>query len=159
MWNEGLGAFTDYNYERGEISDFVSMASFYPLFVGLATKEEAERTLRLLPLLKQEHGYSSTAKCDGLMYLQWDYPQGWGPHHYILIKGLDRYGYKNEALEAARLYSDTVERTFEKTGNIWEKYNVVTGEVADAVKHDDKACTMMGWSAGIYLFTNKRMKG
>ena len=35
------------------------------------------------------------------------------------------------------------------SGNLWEKYNVVTGEVSTAKKYDTPA--MMGWSAGVYL--------
>ena len=38
---------------------------------------------------------------------------------------------------------------FDETGNLWEKYNVVEGNIN--VSNEYKMPAMMGWSAGIYL--------
>ena len=84
------------------------------------------------------------------MLLQWDYPNGWACLHYMVIKGLLNYGYKVEAERIAQKYASVVEKNFEKTGNLWEKYNVVTGEVSTATEYETP--TMMGWSAGVYLY-------
>lgn len=84
------------------------------------------------------------------MNLQWDYPNGWACLHYMVVDGLFSYGYREDALRIAEKYVRTVERNFESTGNLWEKYNVVTGEVA--VNKEYKTPPMMGWSAGIYLY-------
>ena len=44
----------------------------------------------------------------------------------------------------------TVIRNFEKTGDLWEKYNVVTGttEVVDEYKMP----RMVGWTAGVFVY-------
>ena len=44
---------------------------------------------------------------------------------------------------------DIVERNFEKTGNIYEKYDALTGGISN---YEYPAPTMMGWSAAVYEF-------
>ena len=153
-WNEKLGMFADYDVVNGRTSDFVSDASFYAMFTEVCTEEQAAETVKLLEKLEQKYGVAACEKRVDLMDLQWDYPIGWAPLHYIIIEGLMKYGYRAEALRIATKYCDLVERNYEKTGNIWEKYNTVTGEVANT-KENGLAATMMGWSAGIYLYAKK----
>ena len=136
------------------MTDFVSDASFYAMFTELCTEEQATKTVKLLEKLEQKYGVAACEKRADLMDLQWDYPIGWAPLHYIIMEGLMKYGYHSEALRIATKYCDLVERNYEKTGNIWEKYNTVTGEVA-STKENGLAATMMGWSAGVYLYAKK----
>ena len=147
------GVFFDYDFEKKEISELFSAASFYPLTFGLATKEQAEKTVSLLPKIETEYGIAACENKDTNMLLQWDYPNGWACLHYMVIKGLLNYGYKVEAERIAQKYASVVENNFEKTGNLWEKYNVVTGEVSTATEYETP--TMMGWSAGVYLYVKK----
>ena len=149
MWDEQLGAFCDYHFETGKKADIVSAAMFYPLFTGLCTPLQAKKTVLLLPKLETAYGISCSENRLDLNNLQWDYPNGWACLHYIVIHGLLRYGYKTEALRIARKYVALAEDVFEKTGHLWEKYNVVTGEVSTAKEY--KTPAMMGWSAGVYL--------
>ena len=152
-WNEELGIFCDYDFVNNKISDFVSCAAFYPLFTGLATPEQAERTVMMLSRLEFDFGVAGCEKRDDLLDFQWDYPHGWACLHYIVIYGLNRYGYNKAAKRIAAKYCDLVERNFEATGNIWEKYNVVEGKVSETKEGKHKiAALMMGWSAGIYLY-------
>lgn len=150
-WNDKVGAFCDYDFVNGKVSDFVSAASFYAMFVGLCTEEQAASTVKLIEKLEQPHGLACCEPRDDLLDLQWDYPHGWACLHYVAIAGLLRYGYSDIAKRLAVKYCNTVERNFEKTGNIWEKYNMVTGEVS-TTKEGAHQITMMGWSAGIYLY-------
>ena len=149
MWNETLGAFCDYNFETGEKADIISAAMFYPLFTGVCTPEQAAKTVSLLPKLELPFGIACCELKEDLNDLQWDYPNGWACLHYIVIHGLLRYGYDEDALRVARKYVSLAEDVFEKTGKLWEKYNVVTGEVSTAKEY--KTPAMMGWSAGVYL--------
>ena len=149
-YNTRLSAFCDYNFKCGEVSDFISLASFYPLFCRLATKEEAEAAVALLPRVEFEYGLAASEMMEFSAGLQWDYPNGWAPLHYMVINGLLAYGYSDDALRIARKYCRTVEDNFMKTGNVWEKYNVITGEVS--VTRESAQHEMMGWSAGVYLY-------
>lgn len=150
-WNEKMGMFSDYDYENAEKTDFVSDASFYALFTGLCTEEQAAQTVKLLNRLEQPYGIAACEPREDLMHQQWDYPVGWACMHYIVIQGLTNYGYHEEAKRIAKKYADLVERNFEETGNIWERYNVVTGKVA-RTRENGMGALMMGWSAGIYLY-------
>ena len=46
-----------------------------------------------------------------------------------------------------------VEKVFDATQNLWEKYNVVEG--SSNVCDEYKMPAMMGWSAGVYLDAEK----
>ena len=69
--------------------------------------------------------------------------------HYIVVYGLLHYGYKEEALRIAKKYTSSIEDIFEKTGTLWEKYNVLEGSTN--VKDEYKMPEILGWTAGIYL--------
>lgn len=150
MWDESLGAFLDYDFRRNEKGGLFSAASFYPLTFGLATPEQAARTVALLPRIEREFGVSCCEAREGIMSLQWDEPNGWACLQYMVIRGLLNYGYREEALRIARKYAGVVEKNFRETGNLWEKYNVVAGTVSTATEYETP--TMMGWSAGVYLY-------
>ena len=156
LWDNSRGVFCDRHAPSGCHNHVVSAAAFYPLFVGLATPAQAASTVQALPLLEYEHGIACCEQQDDLLDLQWDFPHGWACLHYIVIRGLMRYGYPEDALRIAEKYVRTVAREFERTGNLWEKYNVVTGKVSATLEYDTPP--MMGWSAGVYLFCEELLK-
>ena len=77
-------------------------------------------------------------------------PNGWPPLQCVAIQALDRYGFKDDARRIAEKYVRTVIANYEKTGDLWEKYNVVTGttEVVDEYKMP----RMVGWTAGVFIY-------
>ena len=125
----------------------------YPLFVGLATKEQAESTLKNLDKITLKYGLTSTEKRDDLFNAQWDHPHVWPPLQIIAAKALLRYGYVDEARTVAKKYLAVVEMNFEKHGRLWEKYNGIDGE--KSVTKEYETPPMMGWSAATYLFCDK----
>ena len=74
---------------------------------------------------------------------------GWACLQYITIKALKNYGYNDIAKIIAQKYTSLVENVFEKTGRLWEKYNVALGNIN--VNDEYKMPSMLGWSAGVYL--------
>lgn len=149
LWDDKSGAFCDYNFETGKQADIISAAQFYPLFSGVCTKEEAERTVELLSEIEAEFGVACCEKREDLYGLQWDYPNGWACLQYSVVHGLLRYGYRKEALRIAEKYKRLVEKVFEGTGKLWEKYDVTTGTVSHNKEYETPA--MMGWTAGVYI--------
>ena len=105
-------------------------------------------------MLEYDYGVACCENREDLLDFQWDYPFGWAPEHYVIMNSLKRYGHENDAKRVAKKYCDLVERNFETTKNLWEKYNVTTGTVTKDREHSqfDNVPTMMGWSAGIYLY-------
>ena len=149
LWNDVLGAFCDYNFTDGKQTDIISVAQFYPLFSGVCTQSQAERTVKLLCEIEEDFGVACCEKRDDLFGLQWDYPNGWACLQYIVVHGLLRYGYREDALRIAEKYKTLVEKVFEATGNLWEKYDVTTGKVSHNKEY--KTPAMMGWTAGVYV--------
>ena len=152
MWDDEKGMFCDHNFVKDTKSPFVSVAQFYPLFTGLATKEQAAATVKLLPKLEHLYGVAGCQNGE-LLDFQWDYPHGWACHQYIMINALFDYGYHEEALRIARKYVTVVDKVFAETGALWEKYDVVKGEVS--VTKEYESPKMLGWSAGVYLFCRR----
>ena len=157
-WNDRRGVFLDYNFVTKRHSNVFSCASLFPLWCGIATPEQAESTLYAVEHeLECEHGLAACEKNDSGRVYQWDYPNGWAPLHFVAIEGLDRYGFTDAARRIARKYVDTVVRNFERTGALWEKYNVVTGSVD--VKDEYKMPQMLGWTAGAFVYAADYLNG
>ena len=153
------GVFGDYNIKENKRSDFVTCANFYPMWLGLLSQEQANQTVKLLPKLESEFGIFVTEKLDTEYVYQWGYPNGWAPLHFIVISALLRYGYTEDALRIAKKYVALVEKCFDETENLWEKYNVLEGNILVSQEGDHKKMpTMMGWSAGVYIFAKSLLK-
>jgi len=139
----------DYNYKDNCLSDVFSVASLYPMYAGLATKEQAKATMENLNRLEENYGVACCEKSDGKIKYQWDYPNGWACLQYITVKALENYGYHDKAKIIAEKYTSLVDSTFEETGSLWEKYNVVDGNIK--VQNEYKMPNMLGWTAGVYI--------
>jgi alpha,alpha-trehalase len=144
------GVFYDYHEIKKERSCLVSAATYYPLYVGMATQEEADAAVKVLHRVEEEFGVACVEKCDVPGNYQWGHPNGWPPTQRIIVDGLLRYGYREDAFRIARKYCDLVESCYEQTGHLWEKYNVVKGnaEVVDEYTMP----TMLGWTFGVYVY-------
>jgi alpha,alpha-trehalase len=64
------------------------------------------------------------------------------------VAGLRRYGFHTDATRIARKYLATSDALFARTGQLWEKTDALTGDVA---RGEYQAAPMLGWSAGVYL--------
>jgi alpha,alpha-trehalase len=122
MWDEDLGAFVDYNWRTAARSERLTAAMAYPLFVGIASREQARRVARALERgLVKPHGLATTTEDTGQ---QWDAPNGWAPLQWIAISGLRRYGEPALAGKIATGWVAENARVYCKTGKLVEKYNV-----------------------------------
>jgi alpha,alpha-trehalase len=151
LWNDQLGCYTDYDWKNRHRGNLVSCAALFPLAAGIASPEQAEKVVgKMRAVLECEHGLATCEKRTHPFVYQWDHPNAWPPMQMVAIQALDRYGFKEDAARIARKYVQTVVRNFEKTGDLWEKYNAVTGtiEVADEYQMP----RMMGWTAGVFVF-------
>ena len=148
LWSEEAGAFMDYHPIIKRHSDYLSAASLYPLFCGVATQQQAEKTRNILQEIELPYGISC-GEPNPAWGAQWDYPYIWAPIQFIAYHAMIRYGYCEDAKRIARKYIDLIEKNFEKTGNLWEKYDGITGETVNA-EYD--APKMLGWTSGVYVY-------
>ncbi|HVO73248.1 MAG TPA: trehalase family glycosidase [Ignavibacteriaceae bacterium] len=133
LWNPGKGMFFDYNFIEKKQTGFVSATTFYPLWAGLANKEQAESLVRnALPLLEFTGGIGgSTEESRGPVseerpLRQWDYPFGWAPHQVIIWKGLSNYNFNKDVQRLIYKWLYTISSNAAKyNGTIPEKFDVV----------------------------------
>jgi alpha,alpha-trehalase len=129
FWDSQRGLFFDFDFEKNERSRYESAATFYPLFAGWATKEEAAQVASHVRRFLAPGGIAASSKQSrrevGGQDLQWDWPFGWAPHQIIAIEGLRKYGYGAEANAIAYRWLWMVAKVSgESNGLIKEKYDV-----------------------------------
>ncbi len=149
------GIFHDYDISKSERTDTVSVASFYPMYFGMLSKDEAAALVeRALPMLETEHGIVTCERMDHVRgNFQWGYPNGWPPMQIIAVGGLLRYGYRDDARRVAEKFLNLIEDSFAKTSHLWEKYDVVKGNADALAEYETPA--MLGWTYGSYRYLGK----
>lgn len=132
MWNKTKNLYYDYDYKKQRQSTVSSLASFYPLWAGMVDEDRAKKLEKSLRRFVQKGGLSSTDTYtlnqrvpNGSMPSQWAYPNGWAPLHFLVVEGLERYGYEKEAQDIAMKWLKTNLDWFTQNGVFLEKYNVV----------------------------------
>lgn len=123
LWNPQAGLFFDFNFVTDRMSDYQYATTFYPLWAGLATPEQAQAVAGNLKIFERPGGIPMSNFDSGA---QWDLPYGWGNIEMLAIEGLRRYGYNADADRVSYEFLSTVAENFRRDGNIREKYNVVT---------------------------------
>jgi len=150
MWDEKKGFFFDYDFKKQKTTNTWTLAGFFPLFTNLADKKQALQLKNKLKHFEKTHGLVTTRK----RYLkdnntQWDYPIGWAPLHWIVIKGLLNYDLKEEAERIAVKWLNTCTKTFNKTGKFWEKYDVVKQDIGKIGRYATQSG--FGWTNGVFV--------
>lgn len=130
MWSDLRGLYYDYNYIKKKRGSVSSLAAYYPMWAGLASKKQAARLVSSLKKFENKGGLATTDApqverlIPGAFPTQWAYPNGWAPLHFIVVKGLQRYGYNDDARRIALKWVKTNLDWFNKHGVFLEKYNV-----------------------------------
>ena len=149
MWNEKEGLFFDHDFVAGRQSEYRFASTFYPLWAGLATPEQARAVAAHVKIFERPGGVSSSDRATGM---QWDEPYGWAPLQYFAVEGLRRYGNDDDADRLARAFTTMVEENYGRDGTIREKYNLVTRTTDAAVTSGYKSNVVgFGWTNGVYL--------
>ncbi len=140
MWDQGKGFYYDYNYVKQKPGTVASLAGFYPLWAGMASTEQATRLVKNLRHFEQKGGLATTDSptlsqrvpvgqiVPGMLNTlptQWAYPNGWAPLHFLIVQGLIRYHYHDDAHRIAMKWLRTNLGWFNEHGVFLEKYNVV----------------------------------
>jgi alpha,alpha-trehalase len=123
LWDQEQGLFFDYNFQTGKRSSYLYATTFYPLWAGLATEDQAKLVERNLKGFEQPGGLPMSTQETGT---QWDLPYGWGNIEMLAVDGLRRYNDNADADRISYEFLSNVAENFRRDGNIREKYNVVT---------------------------------
>ncbi len=124
MWDTEDGLYYDYDFVGKRVRKYPFLTTFYPLWAGFATEEQAARVEKNLSRFESVGGLQTSTYVSGN---QWDSPFGWAPLQWIAVEGLRHYGYKEDAERISMKFLSLVRRDFEQHGYIVEKYDVVHG--------------------------------
>jgi alpha,alpha-trehalase len=158
LWNADQGLYFDYNFrtKRRRIYEFAT--TFYPLWTGIATKEQAAAVRKNLGRFEASGGLLTSLQVTGS---QWDAPFGWAPLQLIAVQGLRRYGFDEDADRLAGKFITLVTKEFEEHGTIVEKYDVRRREsdVEAGIKFGYAANQVgFGWTNGAVVVLLSEMR-
>jgi alpha,alpha-trehalase len=155
MWDSVHGLYYDYNYVKQKRGGTSSLASYYPLWAGMASEKQAAALVKSLRKFEHKGGLSTTDALPlgqfvlGSLPTQWAYPNGWAPLHFLVVKGLERYGYHQDARRVAMKWLKTNLQWFNGEHVFLEKYNVVSPE-KPPVKGLYPSQTGFGWTNAVF---------
>lgn len=177
-WDEELGFFLEYNFDKKERLPYISACAYWTLWAGVATSQQAQRLVDNLYRLEQQHGIASTEKAYpdphrvdvvrdkflaqlpdtefGAQRLSWMYPAGWPPEQLIIVDGLDSYGYFVNAQRIAARFLNLISAQYATTGKLWERYNVVEGSI-ELPNARYGNMVMHGWTSAAVAVLGRRI--
>ncbi|MGM8931070.1 alpha,alpha-trehalase TreF [Salinicola halophyticus] len=122
LWDERIGAFFDFDWQRDQPRTALTAATVAPLYVGLASHEQARRIAEVIRArLLVPGGIATTEVFSGQ---QWDRPNGWAPLQWLAMRGLARYGEMTLARDIAHRWLTTVGNLYESESKLVEKYTL-----------------------------------
>jgi len=149
LWSPKEGTFADFDFVHGRASTYAYVTSLYPLWAGVATREQAAQIEAKLKVFERPGGLATSDTNSGM---QWDEPFGWAPTNWLGVVGLASYQFRDDARRIAGEFSGTVDRGFAADGTIREKYNVEAGNADVHVTAGYKTNVIgFGWTNGVYL--------
>lgn len=155
MWDKLRGLYYDYNFVRGKRGGVSSLAAYFPMWAGLASEDQAKALVKSLRRFENKGGLATTDTLPvgqfviGSMPTQWAYPNGWAPLQYIVIGGLERYGYHADAKRLAIKWLKCNLDWYNRDGLFLEKYNVVSPD-KPPVKGVYPSQTGFGWTNAVF---------
>ena len=148
-WNRKSGLFFDYDFVAKKQSTYEFVSTFYPLWAGLASKEQAAAVEKHLSDFEKPGGLQTSTQITGA---QWDAPYGWAPIQLIAVEGLRRYGFNADADRISREFLSDVLDNFQRDGNIREKYDVVQRTTDTNIQAGyTQNVVGFGWTNGVFL--------
>lgn len=146
LWDPQLKAFGDYQFVKRTLTHRLTAATVYPLFAGVATRDEAHETATTIRQgLLRPGGLATTQVKTGQ---QWDEPNGWAPLQYLAVTGLRRYGEDDLARTIATRWIRTNVAGYLRTGKLVEKYDV-GADVSAAGGGEYPLQDGFGWTNGV----------
>lgn len=155
LWDKKKGTYVDYNMMKKEASPTLSLAMVYPLYFKLASEKQAESVSQVLEnQFLKPGGLVTTLE---LNKQQWDSPNGWPPHQWLAVRGLESYGKNTLAEKITSRWLNLNDQVYKRTGKMLEKYNVIdTTLVAGGGEYPTQ--DGFGWTNGVYLDLKKNKR-
>lgn len=146
FWDENM--YKDYHTKKHTTTPSEHIAALYPLFLGLASDEQAKSVAKNIEeKFLYQGGLVTTTKNSGQ---QWDLPNAWAPYQWLGFKSMKNYGFDDLAEKIKNNWCANVERVYNNTGKLMEKYNALDTEtIAGGGEYPNQ--DGFGWTNGVYL--------
>jgi alpha,alpha-trehalase len=155
FWNTQRGLFFDYDFKTKSQSGYEYATTFFPLWVGLATPEQARAVDGNLEIFDRSGGIIMSTHETGA---QWDSPYGWAPLQLIAVEGLRRYGDNDDADRISTQFLSMLLANFRRDRTIHEKYNVVTRSSTTNVAVGYRSNVVgFGWTNGVFVVLTREL--
>jgi alpha,alpha-trehalase len=149
MWDETKGLYFDYDFMRQRRSGYVYVTTFYPMWAGIPSPEQAQRVMQNLNIFEEPGGLVESRND---VKVQWEWPWGWAPSELLSIEGMRSFGFQDDANRLSSEFLATVLLNFRKENTIREKYNVVTRSSEAEIQAGYKQNVVgFGWTNGTFL--------
>ncbi len=151
LWDETAGQYFDYNFRTEDRRPYEFATTFYPLWAGIASAQQAQRVVQNLEKFEMPGGLLTSTHVSGN---QWDAPFGWAPLQFFAVQGLRRYGYLEDADRLAHKFIAMLVQEFTNSGTLVEKYDVcacsadVSAEILFGYSSNEIG---FGWTNGVFL--------
>jgi alpha,alpha-trehalase len=155
MWDRTRGMYFDYNYVKEKRGNVASLATFFPMWAGMVSEKQAASLVKALRRFENKGGLATTDSLPlgqyvpGSMPVQWAYPNGWAPLQFIVVEGLLKYGYHEDAKRVATKWLKNNLDWFNEHHVFLEKYNVVNPEKPPQ-KGVYPSQTGFGWTNAVF---------
>nr|WP_238149821.1 trehalase family glycosidase [Dyella jiangningensis] len=157
LWRPDAGMYRDYDFVAGKPSPYPYVTTFYPLWAGTATAQQAASVRGKLSIFERKGGLSMDDRPAGV---QWGAPFGWAPTNWLAVAGLDAYGFHDDARRIAGKFMATVDQGLADDGTIREKYNMELGNADVKVSAGySENVVGFGWTNGVYLMMQQVVSG
>lgn len=149
MWNAENGVFSDYLWHQGKTTPSVTAATLYPLFLNIASAEQAQAVANVVSNeLLQVSGLATSLVESGQ---QWDEPNGWAPLQWIAVVGLRNYGFTGLAEQIATRWVGANIAVYQSQAKLVEKYDVFSPTGSPGGGGEYATQIGFGWTNGVLL--------
>jgi alpha,alpha-trehalase len=149
MWDPQDGVFSDYLWETGAFTSAVTAATLYPLFLKIATADQARIAAATVERKLLDVGGLATTLVESGQ--QWDAPNGWAPLQWIAVIGLRNYGFEPLAHEIAARWVHENIAGYRRYAKLVEKYNVTTPGGDEGGGGEYATQIGFGWTNGVLV--------
>jgi alpha,alpha-trehalase len=149
LWDSERGMYLDYDFENQTRSNYEYVTTFFPLWAGIPSQEQAKALMQHLATFEKPGGLVMSQHETGA---QWDFPYAWAPDQLVADEGIRRYGFAEDADRVSYEFLSTVAENFRRDGTIREKYNAVTRSSETQVTAGYHMNIVgFGWTNGVFL--------
>lgn len=149
LWDSERGLFFDYDFEKQARSTYEYVTTFYPLWAGISTPEQARAVMQHVGKFEQPGGLVMSPYETGG---QWDSPYAWAPNQLMAIEGMRRGGFDDDANRLSYKFLSMVMENFRRDGTIREKYDAVKRSSETQVTAGYHMNIVgFGWTNGVFL--------